>query len=165
MKAKPLVADRPDSPPKDRHRDSCRCAAHGCPLPGTIVRDGTRTCALHAVADRAGWPRATAVAVDTQGLWTLSREAECAAFLPDDEIRARALFQAAGRHGLTFTDPQREVYKRAGIKLRAAGLIVQTAIAQAAADAALGAPAPQVAPDAPDAIEELAGRLAMKVAA
>jgi hypothetical protein len=145
-------------------RNGTACSAIGCPLPATFHGgEAGDCCALHVGAKRAGWPKATEVAIEMAKLWEIAREAECAAPMADDEIRSRSLFKIAGSFGLVFTDPQREVYRTSRIKLRAAGLIVQTAIAQAARDAA--DTVHDRAPVQSDPVDSLAALLAARAAA
>lgn len=122
-----------------------RCAANGCPLPGTTRSEAAgpaAVCSCHVGATVAGWPLATVVTRRHEALWRAAREASCAG-LPDGarEDLAKTLFAAAVAQGLTFNDAQREAYARAGMKLRIAGTIVESAIAAAAIDASMrGAP-------------------------
>lgn len=83
-------------------------------------------------------------------MWVLAREAQSAP-LPEAanaELAAK-LFAAALSAGLTFNDDQRETYRRAGMRLKAAGALVEAAICTAAADAAYTPPAQDT--DAPRA--------------
>lgn len=130
-----------------------RCAANGCPLPGTAKTEATGAngvCSCHFGANVAGWPLATVVTRRHEALWFAAREASCAG-LPDGARRdlAEALFAAAVAQGLTFNDAQREAYGRAAMKLRIAGAIVEAAISAAAVDASMA-----VSPGATEAAGE-----------
>lgn len=136
-RAKNAALDRFDgSPPATQEAEGIKtCAAHGCPLPGTLrtaVNAGA-VCSCHYGAKATGWQRATRITRRHESLWRAARAASCAG-LPEgasDDL-ARALFAAAKAEGLAFNDAQREGYARAGMKLRKAGQIVEAAIVEAA---------------------------------
>lgn len=136
-RAKNAALDRFDgSPPATPEAEGIKtCAAHGCPLPGTLrtaVNAGA-VCSCHYGAKATGWQRATRITRRHESLWRAARGASCAG-LPEgaSEDLAKALFAAAKAEGLAFNDAQREDYARAGMKLRKAGQIVEAAIVEAA---------------------------------
>ena len=118
------------------------CAAHGCPLPGTITPDASEAvCGVHFLANPKGWPKATAVILDHLRLHDMARQAQlCGTPMSASHESATHLFNAAKAHGLVFNDEQRANYKRAGMKLRAAGEIVEATISALAVKAAFVAP-------------------------
>jgi hypothetical protein len=89
----------------------------------------------------AGWPKATGVLVRHERLWAIAREVQSAP-LPEAASAELAvkLFEAARNAGLTFSEDQRATYRRAGMKLKAAGALVEAAICALASDAAYTPP-------------------------
>ena len=113
----------------------------------------------------AGWPRATSVLVRHQRLWVLAREAQSAA-LPEaanTELAAK-LFEAARGAGLTFSEDQRATYRRAGMKLKAAGALVEASICAAAAEAAYTPPKQDEATPRASALVRAIGQIAAELA-
>jgi len=138
-RGKQLVVDRPAAEPQAPARAVEPCAAHGCPLPGTVGGEsGQRMCSGHSGADPDGWPKATAVMRNHEALWRYARDAQCtAAPLCTSTESAKLLFEAAIAAGLTFNDAQREQYRRAPMKLKMAGTLVESAICAEASAAAM----------------------------
>lgn len=138
------MVDEPASAPKAPVRAVAQCAAYGCPLPGTGRNEsGLHLCACHINASAEGWPRATAISIKHAALWEMARQAQSAAPSDRDAAVAGDLFAIAKADGLWFSDAQRALYKRAGMKLRAAGSIVESAIREMAVAAAIKADIPQ----------------------
>lgn len=118
------------------------CAAHGCPLPGTITPDASEAvCGVHFLANQKGWPKATAVILDHLRLHDMAAAAQsCGTPMSASHESATYLMAAAKAHGLEFSDQQRAEYKTCGMKLRKAGEIVHAAISAKAVKAAFVAP-------------------------
>lgn len=137
-----LVDLRGKEAPAEPKRAIDRCTANGCPLPGTIhPDDGETVCHIHFLANASGWPKATAVILDHLRLYDMARQAQmCGTPMSASHESAVHLFDAAKAHGLEFNDEQRAAYKQAGMKLRAAGQIVESAIGAAAVKAAFVSP-------------------------
>lgn len=128
--------------PKESRRAVEQCSAHDCPLPGTIrPENGDPVCGVHFLANPKGWPKATGVINAHLRLLDMARQAQlCGTPMSASHESATHLFSAAKAHGLTFNDEQRANYKRAGMKLRAAGEIVESTICAIAVKAAFVAP-------------------------
>lgn len=127
-----------EAPPEPK-RAIDRCSANGCPLPGTIhPDDGDTVCCIHFLANPSGWPKATAVILEHLRLYDMARQAQmCGTPMSTSHESALHLFDAAKAHGLKSNGEQGAAYKLAGMKLRAAGAIVEAAISAAAVKAAL----------------------------
>lgn len=134
-----MIAERPEQAPKKPQKAIADCAAHGCPLPGTIrPENGEPVCGVHLLSDRAGWPKATAVILDHQTLLSMAKRAQNVGTPMSISAESAALlFDAAKAHGLVFNDAQRETYRRAAMKLTVAGALVDAAISAAAVNAAM----------------------------
>lgn len=141
-KPKRMVADMPQQPEKQPVKAFENCCANGCPLPGTMKpENGEPVCGVHFLANPKGWPKATAVILDYLRLHDMARQAQlCGTPMSASHESAVHLFSAANAHGLEFNSEQRTNYKRAGMKLRAAGEIVEAAINAKAVKAAFVAP-------------------------
>ncbi len=139
---KRMVGDRPQQAEKPKGKAIESCSAHDCPLPGTMrPENGEPVCGVHFLANPKGWPKATAVINDHLRLHDMARQAQlCGTPMSASHESATHLFSAAKAHGLTFNDEQRANYKRAGMKLRAAGEIVESTICAIAVKAAFVAP-------------------------
>lgn len=137
-RGRPLVADQPEQAPKKPEKAVASCVANGCPLPGTIKPEsGEHVCAIHFLANKAGWPKATAVILDHLTLHDMAKRAQMAGTpLSISAESAALLFDAAKAHDLEFNDAQREIYRRAAMKLTVAGVLVEAAISAAAVKAA-----------------------------
>lgn len=140
--SKRMVGDRPQQAEKPKGKAIESCSAHDCPLPGTMrPENGEPVCGVHFLANPKGWPKATAVINDHLRLHDMARQAQqCGTPMSASHESATHLFSAAKAHGLTFNDEQRANYKRAGMKLRAAGEIVEATISAIAVKAAFVAP-------------------------
>ena len=140
--SKRMVGDRPQQAEKPNGKAIESCAAHDCPLPGSMrPENGEPVCGVHFLANPKGWPKATAVILDHLRLHDMARQAQlCGTPMSASHESATHLFSAAKAHGLTFNDEQRANYKRAGMKLRAAGEIVEATISAIAVKAAFVAP-------------------------
>lgn len=151
-RGKPLVADTPEQAPKKPEKAVAACAAHGCPLPGTIrPENGDAVCSVHFLADRSGWPRATAVIEDCKTLYSAARRASSMGTpAAADADLANLLFKTAKAHGIELSDGQIEQAKlakfgpggfpRQYMPVRMAGAMVEAAIATKAVQAAVTAP-------------------------
>jgi len=141
-KSKRMVADRPQQPEKPQAKAVESCSAHDCPLPGTMrPENGEPVCGVHFLANPKGWPKATAIIADHLRLLDMATQAQlCGTPMSASHESATHLFNAAKAHGLEFNDEQRANYKRAGMKLRAAGEIVTATISAKAVKAAFVAP-------------------------
>lgn len=130
------------SAPKESKRAVEQCSAHDCPLPGTIRPDNKEpVCGVHFLANPKGWPKATGVINAHLRLLDMARQAQlCGTPMSASHESAVHLFDAAKAHGLEFNDSQRAIYKRAGMKLRSAGEIVEATIGAKAVKAAFVAP-------------------------
>lgn len=139
---KSLGGDRFQQSEKPVTKALSGCAAHGCPLPGTIKPEsGEYVCSVHFLANPNGWPKATAVILDHTQLRKLACDALSAGTpMSMSAASAALLFESAKAHGLKFNDEQRAVYKRSGMKLRAAGELVIATISALAVKAAFVAP-------------------------
>jgi len=141
-KSKRMVADLPQREEKPQAKAVGSCSAHDCPLPGSMrPENGEPICGVHFLANPKGWPKATAVILDHLRLHDMARQAQlCGTPMSASHESATHLFNAAKAHGLVFNDEQRANYKRAGMKLRAAGEIVEATISALAVKAAFVAP-------------------------
>lgn len=141
-KSKRMVADLPQREEKPQAKAVESCSAHDCPLPGSMrPENGDPVCGVHFLANPKGWPKATAVILDHLRLHDMARQAQlCGTPMSASHESATHLFNAAKAHGLVFNDEQRANYKRAGMKLRAAGEIVEATISALAVKAAFVAP-------------------------
>lgn len=138
-RGRPLVADAPEQAPKRPEKPVADCAAHGCPLPGTIrPENGEPVCGIHLLADKSGWPKTTAVILDHQKLHEMAKRAQHVGTPHSMNAESAALLmESAKAHGLVFGDTERETYRRAGMKLNVAGALVEAAISVAAVGAAV----------------------------
>lgn len=140
--SKRMVGDRPQQAEKPKGKVIESCSARDCPLPGTMrPENGEPVCGVHFLANPKGWPKATAVINDHLRLHDMARQAQlCGTPMSASHESATHLFNAAKAHGLVFNDEQRANYKRAGMKLRAAGEIVELTINALAVKSAFVAP-------------------------
>ena len=138
-RGKPLVADEPQQAPRKPQKAVADCTANGCPLPGTIrPENGEPVCGVHFLANKAGWPKATAVLLNHLTLHDMAKKAQNAGTpMSMSADAAKALTDAAKAHGLKFGDAERETYRVASMKLAVAGALVEQAISAAAVQAAL----------------------------
>jgi hypothetical protein len=149
---KSLVGDRePQEAPAPKQAVS-NCAAYGCPLPGTIrPENGDAVCSVHFLADRGGWPHATAVIEDCQTLYSAARRASSMGTpAAADTDLANLLFKTAKAHGIELSEGQLEQarlaktgpggFPRQYMPVRMAGAMVEAAIATKAVQAAVTAP-------------------------
>jgi len=134
-----LVGDRDRNDDPSPKQAVSNCSAHGCPLPGSIrPENGDPVCSVHFLSDKRGWAKATAVIDDLQTIYAMARKASSAGVpMAINEESAALLFAAAKASGVKFNDAQREIYRRAGMKLRAAGALVEASIASKAVEAAI----------------------------
>lgn len=138
-KPKRMVADMPQQAEKPPAKAVESCSANGCPLPGTIrPENGDPVCGVHFLADKHGWPKATAVILEHQTLHGMAKRAQSVGTPMSISAQSAALlFESAKAHGLEFNDAQRETYRRAAMKLTVAGALVEAAICAAAVSAAI----------------------------
>lgn len=118
-----------------------KCSAHDCPLPGTITTESNApVCCVHYLANKTGWPKATAVILHHIDLFDAARKAQTIGLpLGMSKEAATKLADAAAQAGLAFSDEQRNQYRIARMKLVAAGHIVEASITSKAVQASLTA--------------------------